>query len=102
MSVTFLPPVKLPDKILQDPELRKFFSDLTKSLYLLWEKNRQLETTLAETQITHTAPGTPDFAIQDLTNPGFGFVTKDEGNTVLQVVKNNQIRIGEIESHFKS
>lgn len=40
------------------------------------------------TAITHTAPGTPDYAIQDLTNVGgFGFVTKDEGNTVLSVIK---------------
>lgn len=39
------------------------------------------------TAITHTAPGTPDYAIQDLTAGGFGFVTKDEGNTVLSVIK---------------
>jgi hypothetical protein len=40
------------------------------------------------TAITHTAPGTPDYAIQDLTNSGgFGFATKDEGNTVLSVIK---------------
>lgn len=40
------------------------------------------------TAITHTAPGTPDYSIQDLTNAGgFGFATKDEGNTVLSVIK---------------
>ncbi len=44
------------------------------------------------TAITHTAPGTPDYAIQDLVQgaditAGFGFKTKDEGNTVLSVVK---------------
>ncbi len=40
------------------------------------------------TAITHTAPGTPDYAIQDLVAAtGFGFVTKDEGNTVLSVIK---------------
>jgi len=40
------------------------------------------------TALTHTAPGTPDYAIQDLINSSaYGFVTKDEGNTVLKVLK---------------
>ncbi len=40
------------------------------------------------TTITHTAPGTPDYAFQDLINvAGYGFATKDEGNTLLSVVK---------------
>jgi hypothetical protein len=43
------------------------------------------------TAITHTAPGTPDYAIQDLidssSGAAFGFATKDEGNTVLSVIK---------------
>ena len=35
------------------------------------------------TSITSTAPGTPDYAIQELTqSTPFGFVTKDEGNSV--------------------
>lgn len=39
------------------------------------------------TSITHTAPGTPDYALQDLVqNTGFGFATADEGNTLLSVV----------------
>jgi hypothetical protein len=55
--------------------------------------------TAALTEITSTAPGTADFAIQDLTQTTpFGFVTKDEGNTVLAVVKNLQVRVGELES----
>lgn len=50
------------------------------------------------TVITHTAPGTPDYAIQDLINASaYGFVTKDEGNTVLSVVKNLQTKMAEIE-----
>lgn len=102
MSFTIPTPVKLPTKILQDPELRKFFVDLTRSLYLLWEHSRKLETTTADTTITHTAPGKPDFAIQDLTTKiPFGFVTKDEGNSVLQVIENLQKRVIEIEAHFK-
>ncbi len=52
----------------------------------------------ALTSITHTAPGTPDYAIQDLTNSSaYGFVTKDEGNSVLAVVKNLQIRVLDLE-----
>ena len=55
--------------------------------------------TAALTTITSTAPGTPDFAIQDLVNSSaFGFVTKDEGNTVLAVIANLQTRVAELES----
>ena len=51
------------------------------------------------TSVTHTAPGTPDYALQDLVqNTGFGFVTKDEGNTVLSVVANLQARVAELET----
>jgi len=55
------------------------------------------------TTITYTSPGTPDYAIQDLTNSGgYGFVTKDEGNTVLSVIANLQTRVGEIETKLQS
>lgn len=51
------------------------------------------------TTITHTAPGTPDYAIQDLVqNTGWGFATQDEGNTVLSVVRNLQARLAEVET----
>lgn len=50
------------------------------------------------THITHSAPGTPDYAIQDLTQTTpYGFVTKDEGNSVLKVVQNLQVRVKELE-----
>ncbi len=59
--------------------------------------------TTQDTSITHTAPGTPDFAIQDLTSTSpFGFVTKDEGNTVLQVILNLQTRVAELESKLQA
>jgi hypothetical protein len=46
------------------------------------------------TAITHTAPATPDYALQDLTDSGgFGFVTKDEGNSLLAVVANLQAQV---------
>jgi hypothetical protein len=55
--------------------------------------------TAALTDITFTAPGTADFAIQDLTSTTpFGFAAKDEGNTVLSVIKNLQTRVAELES----
>lgn len=54
------------------------------------------------TSITHTAPGTPDYAVQDLVqNTGFGFVTKDEGNTVLSVILNLQTRLAEVEARLE-
>ena len=55
--------------------------------------------TAALTDITFTAPSSADYAIQDLTDTGgFGFATKDEGNTVLSVIKNLQTRVAELES----
>lgn len=54
--------------------------------------------TAQDTTITHTAPGTPDYAIQNLTTTTpYGFVTADEGNTVLQVIANLQTRMAELE-----
>lgn len=51
------------------------------------------------TTITHTAPGTEDFAIANLTTTTpFGFAAQDEGNTVLKVIANLQIRVAEIEN----
>jgi hypothetical protein len=59
--------------------------------------------TAALTTITSTAPGTPDFAIQDLVNTSaFGFVTKDEGNSVLAVVANLQTRVAQLETKLKT
>lgn len=54
------------------------------------------------TSITHTSPGTPDYAIQNLTNAsGYGFVTQDEGNTVLSVILNLQTRVNELETKLQ-
>lgn len=56
----------------------------------------------ALTTITHTAPGTPDYAVQDLINSSaYGFVTKDEGNTVLSVIKNLQQRVADLEARSR-
>ena len=55
------------------------------------------------TAITSTAPSTADFAIQDLTSTTpFGFVTKNEGNTVLAVVANLQTRVAQLELRFQA
>jgi hypothetical protein len=55
------------------------------------------------TTITHTAPGTPDYALQDLVqNTGFGFVTKDEGNSTLAVIANLQTRVAQLEARLGS
>ncbi len=59
--------------------------------------------TAALTTITFTAPGTPDYAIQDLTQTTpFGFATKDEGNSVLSVVANLQTRVAQLESKLQT
>jgi hypothetical protein len=59
--------------------------------------------TVQLTSITHTAPGTPDYAIQNLVqNTGFGFVTADEGNTVLSVILNLQARLAQVEARLEA
>lgn len=63
---------------------------------------QQTELTDELTTITFTAPGTPDYAIQDLIDSSvgatFGFATKDEGNSVLAVIANLQARVNELET----
>lgn len=55
------------------------------------------------TTITHTAPSTPDYAVQNLTNSSpYGFATADEGNTVLSVVANLQARLAEVEARLEA
>lgn len=59
--------------------------------------------TAALTTLTFTAPGTPDYALQDLTDTGgFGFKTKDEGNTALSVIANLQARVTQLETKLKT
>jgi hypothetical protein len=54
------------------------------------------------TTITYTAPGTPDYAIQNFTQTTpFGFVTADEANTVLKVIENLQIKVAELEARLE-
>lgn len=68
-------------------------------------KNGTQETALTaqDTTITHTAPGTADYAVQALTTTSpFGFVTADEGHTVLKVIANLQARLAEVEARLES
>lgn len=59
--------------------------------------------TAALTTITFTAPSSADYALQDLTDSGgFGFKTKDEGNSVLAVIANLQTRVAELETKQKA
>ena len=55
------------------------------------------------TTVTFTAPTTPDYAITDLTDTGgFGFASKDEGNSALSVIANLQIRLAALETKLKA
>jgi hypothetical protein len=55
------------------------------------------------TTITHTEPGTADYAVQDLTtSTPYGFVSQDEGNTVLKVIANLQTRVQELETKLSA
>ena len=59
--------------------------------------------TAQSTSITHTAPVTDDFAIANLTQTSpYGFVSQDEGNTVLKVLLNLQTRLAEVEARLES
>jgi hypothetical protein len=60
---------------------------------------KQTELTDEFATLTFTAPGTPDYAIQDLIQTNcYGFATKDEGNSVLKVIANLQTRVNELET----
>ena len=54
------------------------------------------------TTVTCSAPGTPDYAIADLVANGYGFVAKDEGQSVLKVIANLQARVNELEARLSS
>ncbi len=58
------------------------------------------------TTITFTAPGTPDYAIQDFLDvsggAGWAFASQDEANTVLSVISNLQTRVAELENRLSS
>ena len=78
-------------------DLKQYIEDVTDEVLSTGASSQ----TAALTDITFTAPGTPDYAVQDLVqNTGFGFVTKNEGNTVLSVIKNLQDRVAELEARL--
>lgn len=75
----------------------------TVGLYGVAPATRPTALTTQLTTITHTSPGTPDYAVQDLTNVApYGFVAQDEGNTVLSVIRNLQLRMAELETKLQS
>ena len=75
----------------------------TVGFYGVTPVTRPTELTDELTTITHTAPGTPDYAIQNMTNvTPYGFVTQDEANTLLSVVANLQTRVNELETKLTS
>ena len=70
---------------------------------LVYAADQQSAITTELTDLTHTAPSSPDYAIQDLTtSTPYGFVTKDEGNTVLKVIQANKVRIQAIEDALQA
>lgn len=59
--------------------------------------------TTALTTVTCSAPGTPDYAIQDLVAAtGYGFVTSDEAQSVIKVIANLQVRVNELEARLQA
>lgn len=55
------------------------------------------------TTITASAPSEADYAIADLTtDTAYGFVSADEGQTVLSVIANLQTRVAELEARLQA
>lgn len=110
------PPTRVPPEFSQDPNVIRFMDELLRSIYLIWsgievnvgfygtdQVTQASALTTALASLTHTSPGTPDYAIQNLTTTSpFGFVTQDEGNTVLSVILNLQTRVNELEAAIDS
>lgn len=67
---------------------------------------QQTEITDELTTVTHTAPGTPDYAIaapvDSSGGAAFGFSTADEFNTIMSVIANLQTRSKELEDRLKN
>lgn len=64
---------------------------------------RQAALTAALTQITFSEPAATDFAIASVSNvTPFGFTTANEGNTVMKVINNLQVRVDQLESRLQS
>lgn len=61
-------------------------------------RSRSQKITGTLTTLSHSEPGTADYAIQDLTTSSpYGFVSSDEAQTVLKVIVNLQTRVNELE-----
>lgn len=62
--------------------------------------------TTALTQITHTGPATPDYAVATPVDSGvsnaWGFSTQDEFETIMSVVQNLQERVDELETKLQA
>jgi hypothetical protein len=55
--------------------------------------------TAALTTVTISAPGTPDYAIQDVTNVApYGFADAEEARSLLSVIRNMQLRLAQVET----
>ena len=67
-------------------------------------RTRAAALTAQLTTITHTAPVTPDYAIQDFVDvagdgtQGYAFASRDEANSLLAVIANLQARVQELEN----
>jgi len=59
--------------------------------------------TAQSTAITFTAPGTPDYALQDVINTNaYGFAAAEEARTFIAVVSNLQTRLAEVEAALEA
>lgn len=64
---------------------------------------QQTALTTQLTTITASDPGTPDYAIANLTQTSpYGFVSADEGQSLLKVIANLQTRLAELETRLST
>ena len=64
---------------------------------------KQTALTTQLTAVTFTAPGTPDYAFQDVTNSTpYGFTDAEELRTFISVVSNLQTRVAELETKLQA
>jgi len=71
------------------------------SFYGVTQVVQQAPLTVNVGTITFSEPTTPDYAIADLTSvDSFGFVSADEGQSLLKVVANLQTRVDELSARL--
>jgi len=87
-----VPPLQIPEKILNDPDLMKYFDELTRTQYLIWSGIEKAVGFYGTDPVTQGAALTTS----DTNSPNSGDATTDA------IIANLQTRVDELEARLDS